>query len=101
MVIIGAITIGVFIFALIGVGSHLSDKWGSGFSVGIFIGVVITIFIVIEICLVSRIIEKPKPSALDVYRGNTELEIKSINGIPIDTVIVFKKNNNNYGTKNR
>lgn len=101
MVIIGAIIIGVFIFALIGVGSHLSDKWGSGFSVGIFIGVVITIFIVIEICLVSRIIEKPKPSALDVYRGNTELEIKSINGIPIDTVIVFKKNNNNYGTKNR
>lgn len=92
MLIIGAITIGVFIFALIGVGSHLSDKWGSGFSVGIFIGVVITIFIVIEICLVSRIIEKPKPSALDVYRGNTELEIKSVNGIPIDTVVIFKKN---------
>lgn len=92
MLIIGAITIGVFIFALIGVGSHLSDKWGSSFSVGIFIGVVITIFIVIEICLVSKIIEKPKPSALDVYRGNTELEIKSINGIPIDTVVIFKKN---------
>ena len=91
MLIIGAITIGVFIFALIGVGSHLSDKWGSGFDVGIFIGVVITIFIIIEICLVSRIIEKPKPSALDVYRGNTELEIKSVNGIPIDTVVIFKE----------
>lgn len=92
MLIIGAITIGVFIFALIGVGSHLSDRWGSGFGVGIFIGVVITILMVIEICLVSRIIEKPKPSALDVYRGNTELEIKSVNGIPIDTVVIFKKN---------
>ena len=90
MVIIGAIIIGVFIFALIGVGSHLSDKWGSGFSVGIFIGVVITIFIVIEICLVSRIIEKPKPSALDVYRGNTKLEITSINGVPIDSTVVWK-----------
>ena len=92
MVIIGAIIIGVFIFALIGVGSHLSDKWGSGFSVGIFIGVVITIFIVIEICLVSRIIEKPKPSALDVYRSNTELEITSINGVPIDSTVVWKNN---------
>ena len=92
MLIIGTITIGVFIFALIGVGSHLNDRWGSGFSVGIFIGIVITILMVIEVCLVSKIIEKPKPSALDVYRGNTELEITSINGIPIDTVVIFKKN---------
>ena len=48
---------------------------------------------VIEICLVSMIIGKPTPSALDVYRGNTELEITSVNGMPIDTVVVFKKNN--------
>jgi hypothetical protein len=33
---------------------------------------------------------KPKPTALDVYRGNTELEITSVNGIPTDTVVVFK-----------
>lgn len=101
MLIIVAITIGVFIFALIGVGSHLSDRCGKGFGTGIFIGIVITILMVLEICVVSRIIEKPNPSALDVYRGNTELEIASINGIPIDTVVVFKKNNNNYGTQNK
>ena len=46
---------------------------------------------VIEICLFSMIVEKPIPSALDVYRGNTELEITSVNGLPIDTVVVFKK----------
>lgn len=40
-----------------------------------------------------RYIRKPKPSSLDVYRGNTELEITSINGTPIDTVVVFKKKN--------
>lgn len=90
MVIIGAIIIVVFIFALIGVGSHLSDKWGSGFSVGIFIGVVITIFIVIEICLVSRIIEKPKPTAMDVYKGKTTLEITYKNGVPIDSTVVWE-----------
>ena len=31
-----------------------------------------------------------KPTALDVYRGNTELKITSVNGIPTDTVVVFK-----------
>ena len=31
------------------------------------------------------------PTALDVYRGNTELEITSVNGVPTDTVVVFKK----------
>lgn len=32
----------------------------------------------------------PKPTALDVYRGNTELRITSVNGVPTDTVVVFK-----------
>ena len=48
---------------------------------------------VIEICLVTIITEKTTPSALDVYRGNTELEITSVNGTPIDTVVVFKNKN--------
>ena len=30
------------------------------------------------------------PSAIDVYRGNTELRITSVNGVPTDTVVVFK-----------
>lgn len=32
-----------------------------------------------------------EPTALDVYRGKTELEITSVNGIPTDTVVVYKK----------
>ena len=51
------------------------------------------ILMVIEICLIEIIKEKPTPSALDVYRGNTELEITSVNGVPTDTVVVFKTNN--------
>ena len=31
-----------------------------------------------------------EPQAIDVYRGNTELEIHSINNIPQDTVVVWK-----------
>lgn len=31
-----------------------------------------------------------EPRAIDVYRGNTELEIHFINNIPQDTVVVWK-----------
>jgi hypothetical protein len=31
------------------------------------------------------------PSAIDVYRGKTTLEITSVNGVPTDTVVVYKK----------
>lgn len=92
--IIGAIIVGVFIFALMVLATYIDERYGGNFDAGIFIGVFITILFVIEICLVAEIIEKPIPSALDVYRGNTELEITSVNGTPIDTVVVFKKENN-------
>ena len=95
--IILAIILGVFIFALITLETHINERYGGNFDVGVFIGTITTILIVIEMCLVSMIIEKPTPSALDVYRGNTELEITFVNGTPIDTVVVFKKNN--YGEK--
>lgn len=47
-------------------------------------------------CLLSVVLivainnSEPMPTALDVYRGKTELEITSVNGIPTDTVVVFK-----------
>ena len=89
--IIFAIIVGVLIFALITLDTHLSERYGGNFDTGVIIGIIIAILMVIEICLVSMIVEKPIPSALDVYRGNTELEITFVNGTPIDTVVVFKK----------
>ena len=89
--IIGAIIVGILILALIILGEHISDRCDGSFYVGILMGIVITILFVMEICLLHEIIEKPKPSALDVYRGNTELEITFVNGTPIDTVVVFQK----------
>ena len=91
--IIGAIIVGILIFALIILIGYIKDRWGGSFEDGLFISSLLIILIIIEICLLSNIIEKPKPSALDVYRGNTELEITSVNGTPIDTVVVFKNKN--------
>ena len=89
--IIFAIIVGVLILALITLVAYLNERYGSNFNTGVIIGIIIAILMVIEICLVSMIIEKPKPSAIDVYRGNTELEITSVNGTPIDSVVVFKE----------
>lgn len=94
--IIGAIIVGIFILALIILGLYISKRCDDNFDVdvfgaGVFIGMIIAVLIVFETALVAVIIYGPRPSALDVYRGNTELEITSINGIPTDTVVVFKK----------
>lgn len=35
--------------------------------------------------------EKSIPTAMDVYRGNTTLEITYRDGVPVDSVIVFKQ----------
>ena len=87
----GAIIVGIVIFALMIYGFYLSEH-GSDFDTGVGFGVFMAVLIIIEACLLGSIIEEPTPSALDVYRGNTELEITSVNGTPIDTVVVFKKN---------
>ena len=88
--IIGAIIVGILILALIILGEHISDRCDGSFYVGVFMGIVITILFVMEICLVHEIIEKSKPSALDVYQNKTTLEITYKDGVPVDSVVVWK-----------
>ena len=52
------------------------------------LGVICTAFLSIAFYSIST---SHKPTPLDVYRGNTKLEITSVNGVPTDTVVVFKK----------
>ena len=40
--------------------------------------------------IMGLVVVDDEPTALDVYRGNTELKITSVNGIPTDTVVIFK-----------
>ena len=61
------------------------------FDTGVIMGGGIAILMTIEVYLLADIMGKHKPSALDVYRGHTELEITSVNGVPADTVVVFKE----------
>lgn len=47
------------------------------------------IFCIMGVIIANKVQDK-YPKALDVYRGNTELRITSVNGVPTDTVVVFK-----------
>ena len=93
MIMIGVVIVGILICALVIFSVYMSDNSTNNFYKGWWIGVIIMILIVFEVNLLSNIIGKPTPSALDVYRGNTELEITSMKGTAIDTIVVFKKEN--------
>ena len=54
------------------------------------VGMIGVILLLIAIAIADAHIKDHNPTDLDVYRGNTELEITSVNGIPTDTVVVFK-----------
>ena len=73
----------------------MSEKKLGDFDMGATFGVIITIFIVIEVGILASILEKPSPSAMDVYQGKTTLEYKVVDGIKIDSIVIFK--DNNYG----
>lgn len=90
--VIGAIILGVHICILVIISLYISKSSAEDYDIGIIIGGIIATLMVIEVNLLADIIGEPQPSAIDVYRGNTELEITSVNGVPTDTVVVYKNN---------
>lgn len=90
--VIGAIILGVLICILVIISLYISKSSAEDYDIGIIIGGIIATLMVIEVNLLADIIGEPQPSAIDVYRGNTELEITSVNGVPTDTVVVYKNN---------
>lgn len=90
--IVGAIVVGAVLMFLIAFSLYLSDEVDADFSTGLICGVFIIILAIAEILMIFDISKEPKPKAIDVYRNKTELEITSVNGVPRDTVVVWKNN---------
>ena len=90
MMIFFAIIIGVALTFLITFSLHLSAEGDADFNTGLVCGVFIILFAIAEILTIFEISREQKPNAIDVYRNKTELEITSINGVPKDTVVVWK-----------
>ena len=89
--ITGAIIVGVIICVSVICAAFEGRNSSCDFDTGFIIGGSIATLMTIEVYLLANIIGEQKPSAIDVYRGNTELEITSVNGTPIDSVVVFKE----------
>jgi len=60
---------------------------------GSFVGLVGTILVSFGTATVITSSDADNPSAIDVYRGKTTLQITSVNGVPTDSVVIFKKTN--------
>ena len=88
---IRVIIVGILICVSVILTAFVGRNSSCDFDNGVIMGGGIAILMTIEVYLLADIIGKPKPSALDVYRGNTELEITSVNGVPTDSVAVFKE----------
>lgn len=89
--VIGAIIMGILICVSVILTAFIDRNSSYDFDTWFIIGGSIATLMTIEVYLLANIIGEPKPSAIDVYRGNTELEITSVNGTPIDSVVVFKE----------
>ena len=89
--IIFAIIIGILICVLVILTAFVGRNSSYDFDNGVIMGGSIAMLMTIEVYLLADIIGDTKPSAIDVYRGNTELEITSVNGVPTDSVVVFKE----------
>ena len=88
--IIGAVILGLIIIGLHVLINSMRNSGYGNMNMGIFFGALIAMFYIIEICIVSNIIEEPKPKAMDVYQGKTILEYTIRDGEVIDSVVVWK-----------
>lgn len=87
---IGIIFVGIALVSMFILILFLEDKNKSDFTIGFVFGLFISTLIGGLIIIEYNILKKPNPQAIDVYRNKTELEITSINGVPQDTVVVWK-----------
>lgn len=64
----------------------------SNFIIGVFEGIVslVLVLCVFNLCMSDS---SKNPSAIDVYRGRTSLEVTYLDGAPVDSTVVFKREN--------
>lgn len=64
----------------------------SNFIIGVFEGIVSLVLVLCFFILCMPDSSK-NPSAIDVYRGRTSLEVTYLDGAPVDSTVVFKREN--------
>lgn len=84
------VCLGVMMVLMVYIGIVISSNKISDFDGGVIFGVIFSVMFVIEVSLVSNVIEEPKPTAMDVYQGKTTLEYKIVDDVKTDSMVIFK-----------
>ena len=82
--------LGIMMVLMVYIGIVISSNRISDFDGGVIFGVIFSVMFVIEVSLVSNVIEEPKPTTMDVYQGKTTLEYKMVDGVKTDSMVIFK-----------
>jgi hypothetical protein len=89
--IIAAIIVGLIVIGLIVLINFISHSGYGDMDTGVFLGMLLSVCVMIEISIVSDIIGEPKPTPMDVYQGKTTLEYTIRDDVKIDSVVVWKE----------
>ena len=89
--ILAAILVGLILVGLIVLACVINTTDVGDMGTGLLFGVLISLFFIVETGIVSDIIEEPEPTPMDVYQGKTTLKYTIIDGIKIDSCVIFKK----------
>ena len=92
--IIAAILIGIILIFFIVLALYISSRNDDGeFDMGVILGVIITTLLFLVLCILDDT-NNPHPTAIptamDVYQGKTTLEYKVVDGVKVDSVVIFK-----------
>lgn len=91
--IVLATVLGVLIIGLLFLIAFMSATKKGDMDCGLFLGTFTTMLIMIEISVICNILKSQQPTeptAMDVYQGKTTLEYKMVDGVKIDSVVIFK-----------
>ena len=93
--ITAAIIIGIILIFLVFLTFYISCRKDGKFDDGVTLGLIIMLLFYTEAFLIYCSDNKPNPTAMDVYQGKTTLEYKVVDGVKVDSVVIFK--NDDYG----
>lgn len=88
--IIAAVIIGIILIFLVALASHINNNEEGEFGVGLILGIVISVLLYAELSIIDCISSETYPTAMDVYQGKTTLEYKVVDGVKLDSVVIFK-----------
>lgn len=86
--IVACIIIWIIALILITICSFCSDAL-DGFS-GLMLGIITGCFIILGFASLIDCLEQNQPNAMDVYQGKTTLKYEVVDGVKVDSVVVWK-----------